>query len=117
MMRRYEALLALPSRVRQHAEAGDYEQVGTGLLCHIGGLGRRLIIVRWAISQPSGARAANQCRAGSSAIVPGSVQLRQQCLGLLLFCSLAFRSWRITARQRRCLQTRRRRPPALLQPH
>jgi exocyst complex component 2 len=27
VMQRYEALLALPSRVRQHAEAGDYEQV------------------------------------------------------------------------------------------
>lgn len=31
VMRRYEALLALPSRVRQHAKAGDYEQVGAEL--------------------------------------------------------------------------------------
>lgn len=31
VMQRYEALLALPSRVRQHAEAGDYEQVRLGL--------------------------------------------------------------------------------------
>lgn len=27
-MRRYEALVGLPARARQHAEAGDYEQVG-----------------------------------------------------------------------------------------
>jgi hypothetical protein len=27
LMQRYEAIVQLPSRVRQHAEAGDYEQV------------------------------------------------------------------------------------------
>lgn len=27
VMARYEAVVQLPSRVRQHAEAGDYEQV------------------------------------------------------------------------------------------
>jgi hypothetical protein len=30
VMRRYEAIVQLPSRVRQHAEEGDYEQVRSG---------------------------------------------------------------------------------------
>jgi hypothetical protein len=37
LIRRYEAVVRLPSRVREHAQARDYEQVGVHVRCRLSG--------------------------------------------------------------------------------
>lgn len=66
-MRRYEALVGLPARARQHAEAGDYEQVRYEgrLVCRLRRLRRSEGRAACAVLAPSGVQAAARAHAGA----------------------------------------------------